>query len=245
MMRINRYLASCGLASRRAAEDYISQGRVTVNGRRAQMGVTVDEFDVVRVDGKQVRPIAKKVYVLFHKPKGIITTAKDEMGRKSVLDMVKLEERIFPVGRLDRNSEGALLLTNDGEMANRLLHPSRQLYKTYRVRLDRPLQQEDLHRLVAGMELEDGPTAPCRAHHYTDDPTKIELRLHEGRNHIVRRMFAALGYEVKALKRTQFGPLSLKNLARGQWRLLSPIEIVQLRRAAGASEADGSKIQDD
>ncbi|MBN1560994.1 rRNA pseudouridine synthase [candidate division KSB1 bacterium] len=234
-MRINKYLASCGLASRRAAEAYIRRGLVTVNGKRiTQLGTVIDQMqDIVRVDGKQMRPVRKKFYLLLNKPKGIITTARDERGRKSVFDIVTFKERVFPVGRLDRNSTGALLLTNDGEISHRLLHPSAKVYKTYRVKLDRPFAEEDLTILIAGVQLDDGATAPCRARRYTRDQAKIELQIHEGRTHIVRRMFAALGYEVKALKRTQFGPLTVKNLAIGQWRLLSPVEIAQLRQAAG------------
>lgn len=240
MMRINRYLAGCGLASRRGAEDMLKAGRVTVNGRRiTQLGLSINERkDIVRVDGKQVHLQAKKVYILFNKPKGIITTVKDEMGRKHVLDMISVKERIFPVGRLDRNSEGLLLLTNDGEMAHRLLHPSSKVYKTYRVRLDRPLQEQDMQRLLAGIELADGKMVTCRARFYDEDTQKIELRIHEGRKHIVRLMFAGIGYDVRALKRTQFGPLVLKNLARGQWRWLTPAEILQLRQTIAGKTVD-------
>jgi len=228
------------LASRRSAEDYIHDGRVTVNGKRVtKLGKMVDEsHDVVRVDGKQVRLSRKKVYVLLNKPKGYITTVSDELGRKNVFDIVHVRERIYPVGRLDRNSEGLLLLTNDGEMTNRLLHPSRRIHKTYRAKLNRPFDEQDFEPLVTGLQLEDGKTAPCRARYYTQDPTMIELEIHEGKKHIVRRMFSALGYNVKALKRTQFGPLDLKGLARGQWRLLSPTEVFRLRKAAGLVNAE-------
>ncbi|MBN1479399.1 rRNA pseudouridine synthase [candidate division KSB1 bacterium] len=243
MMRINRYLASCGLASRRGVEEIITAGRVTVNGKRiTRLGVSINESkDIVRVDGRHVHLQEKQIYILFNKPKGVVTTARDELGRKNVLDIVKVKERIFPVGRLDRNSEGLLLLTNDGELANRLLHPSSKVYKTYRVRLDHPLREKDMDQLVSGMNLDDGVTARCRARFYTDDPQKIELQIHEGRNHIVRRMFAALGYNVKALKRTQFGPLSLKNLGRGQWRWLTPPEIFQLRQIVSRSRVNAGK----
>ncbi len=233
MMRINRYLASCGLASRRAAEKIVLEGRVTVNAKRIrELGVSIDETkDIVRVDGKQVQPQSYNVYILFNKPKGVITTAKDELGRQSVLDIVKVKERVFPVGRLDRNSEGLLLLTNDGDLAHRLLHPSFNVTKTYHVKLDRPFEEDDFEKLESGVELDDGVTAPCRAQYFRDEPNYIEIILHEGKKHIVRRMFGALGYDVRALKRTQFGPLRLTNLKRGQWRKLSPSELYYLRRA--------------
>ena len=231
MMRLNKYLATCGVASRRGADALIEQGRVQINGTRVtQLGVSVNERnDQVTVDGKPVSPILNKVYIMMNKPKGIITTAKDEHGRKHVMDMIHIRERVFPVGRLDRNSEGLLFLTNDGEMANRLLHPRYKVSKTYRVKLDRPFDSDDMDSLVSGIQLEDGVTAPCRARMYS--PERVELQIREGRKHQVRRMFQALGYEVKALKRTQFGPLTLKHLDRGKWRLLSRTEVWQLRKA--------------
>ena len=239
-MRINRYLATCGVASRRASEKLITAGRVTVNGQRVkELSLIVDEKnDVVRVDGKQVHPQRTKVYILFNKPRGIITTARDELGRKTVFDIVKVRERVFPVGRLDRNSEGLLLLTNDGELAHRLLHPRFEIRKTYRVKLNRPLEDPDLEKLADGVELEDGSMATCRARFYADDPLRIEVQIHEGRKHIVRRLFTAIGYDVKALKRTQFGPLALKDLRRSQWRLLSPTELFHLRKAVGLIDSD-------
>jgi pseudouridine synthase len=242
-MRINRFLATCGVASRRASEKLIRAGRVTVNGRRVQeLSLTVDESrDIVRVDGKQVNPQRRKVYFLFNKPRGIITTAQDELGRKTIFDVVKVRERVFPVGRLDRNSEGLLLLTNDGDLAHRLLHPSFEVRKTYRVKLDRPFDEPDFEKLAEGVELEDGTMATCRARFYADDPLRIEVQIHEGRKHIVRRLFTALGYDVKTLKRTQLGPLELKNMRRGQWRLLSPTELFQLRKAVGLIDSDDKK----
>ena len=238
-MRLNKFLAWCGIASRRKADELIAEGHVKLNGKRiTEMGTTVDESsDVVTVDGKRIEPIRNKVYILMNKPKGVITTAKDELGRKNVLDLIDIRERVFPVGRLDRNSEGLLLLTNDGEMANRLPHPRYKVTKTYRARLDRPVDPDDLEPLASGIELEDGKTAPARAHFYADSPDRIELQIREGRKHQVRRMFEALGYEVKALKRTRFGPLNLKGVERGRWRLLSRTEVWQLRKAVGLDES--------
>ena len=238
-MRLNKYLAWCGIASRRKADELIAEGHVKLNGKRiTEMGTTVDESsDVVTVDGKRIEPIRNKVYILMNKPKGVITTAKDELGRKNVLDLIDIRERVFPVGRLDRNSEGLLLLTNDGEMANRLTHPRYKVTKTYRARLDRPVDPDDLEPLASGIELEDGKTAPARVHYYADSADRIELQIREGRKHQVRRMFEALGYEVKALKRTRFGPLNLKGVERGRWRLLSRSEVWQLRKAVGLDES--------
>lgn len=233
-MRLNKYLASCEVASRRSAEQFILAGRVSVNGRLVNtLGSVINEnTDVVRVDGKPVQPRLKKVYILLNKPKGVITTVKDELGRKNVMDIVKVKERVYPVGRLDRNSEGLLMLTNDGLLASRLLHPKYKVAKTYRVKLDRPFLQEDFAPLTSGLELEDGKTAPCRARFYCEWPDRVELQLREGRKRQVRRMFESLGYRVKALKRIAFGPLTLGALKRNEWRLLSMKEVLQLRQAA-------------
>ncbi len=234
-MRLNRYLALCGLASRRKAEEFIAAGRVTVNGRCVtDFAVNIEEGrDRVMVDGRKVEPSSKKVYVLLNKPKGYITTVNDELGRRSVMELVKVKERIFPVGRLDRNSEGLLLLTNDGELAHRLMHPSYKVAKVYRVRLSQPFRPADFPVLTGGMELEDGPTQPCKARFYCEFADQVEIRLKEGRTHQVRRMFEHLGYEVLALKRVQYGPLTLKGTARGHWRMLTPQEVRQLRQAVG------------
>lgn len=233
MIRLNRYLASCGLASRRGAEEMILAGRVALNGKRVtELGTTIVEGrDTVLVDGKRVEPDINKVYVLLNKPKGYITTAKDELGRRDVMELVQLKERIFPIGRLDRNSEGLLLLTNDGDIAHRLMHPSFKVTKTYRVRLEQPFKENDFKVLTSGVMLEDGITQPCRARYSGDSADQIEIQLREGRNHQVRRMLEVLGYEVKALKRVQYGPLTLKGVERGQWRMLSRTEVHQLREA--------------
>lgn len=232
-MRINKFLARSGVASRRTSEKYVQDGRVSVNGKTVtDLATQVDEQrDIVRVDGRTVRPAQKKLYVLLHKPKGVITTVQDERGRKTVMDLVDVNESLFPVGRLDRDTEGLLLLTNDGEMANRLMHPRYQITKTYRVRLDKNFSPADLERLESGIELEDGMTAPCRVRYYTDELNRVELQIHEGRKRQVRRMFEALDYRIRHLKRVQYGPLHLKGVERGEWRFLKPAEINRLRRA--------------
>ncbi|NIA28906.1 MAG: pseudouridine synthase [Actinobacteria bacterium] len=232
-MRLNKYLALCGVGSRRASDKVIAEKRVTVNGKKVlQLGTLVDENkDIVRVDGKSVKSVRRRIYVLLNKPKGVVTTLKDERGRKTVLDLIDIKERLFAVGRLDAGSEGLLLLTNDGEMAHRLMHPRFKVSKTYRIRLDRGFNADDFKPLTTGVELEDGVTAPCKACFYTDSFDRIEISLREGRNRQIRRMLEALGYRVRTLKRIQFGPLFLKGVARGKWRYLANSEIRQLRNA--------------
>jgi 23S rRNA pseudouridine2605 synthase len=229
-IRLNKFLASCGVASRRAAENFIAAGRVTVNGRTVhELGTRVNpQGQKVCLDGKLLKPVSKKLYILLNKPKGYITTVKDEKGRRTIFSLVKIKERLFPVGRLDADSEGLLLLTNDGDMAHRLMHPKYKMIKTYRVKLNREFHLSDFDRLTAGVELDDGLTSPCRASFYTDSPDRIEIHVHEGRKRQIRRMFEALDYDVKTLKRVQMGPLRLTNEKRGEWRFLTKGEIKQL-----------------
>ena len=237
-MRINKYLAACGVASRRAAEQLILDGRVRINGKVVtDLATQVNaDRDEVRLDGKEIKPDARSRYIMLNKPKGVVVTAKDEKGRKTVTDLVRSRERIFPVGRLDIDTEGLLILTNDGDLAYRLMHPRYQISKTYRVRLASPFHVADFEPLTKGIELEEGLTLPSQAYYYTDDPSRVELRVTEGRYHLVRRMFEALGYEIKSLKRIQIGPLSLGTLARGHWRPLNAMEVDYLKQAVGLSE---------
>jgi len=240
MMRLNKYLAGCGIASRRASEKIVQAGRVKLNGKLVtDLAVQVNELkDIVSVNGKIVKPVLKKLYVILNKPKGFVTTAKDERGRKTVLDLLDTGNRVFPVGRLDIKSEGLLILTNDGELAHRLMHPGFKVTKTYRVKLDKAFEPGDFEAFATGIELETGfVTAPCKAGFYTKALDRIEVKLHEGKKNQVRLMFKALGYEVKTLKRTQYGPLTLKNLERGKWRYLTMKELKQLKQAAGLSQS--------
>lgn len=229
-MRLNKFLASCGIASRRSAEAYITAGRVTIDGHAVrELGTTVDlSGQRICVDGKVITPVRKKIYVLLNKPKGYVTTARDEKGRRTIFDLVHVKERLFPVGRLDSDSEGLLLLTNDGELAHRLTHPRYKLIKTYRVKLDRDFDRSDFSSLTQGIELEDGVTAPCQASYFVDAANRIEIRLYEGRKRQIRRMFEALLYDVKSLKRVQLGPLRLTGASRGEWRYLTKGEVKQL-----------------
>jgi len=235
MMRINRYLALCGVASRRGAEKIIQQGRVQVNGHAVvDLASQIDEGrDQVQVDGKPVQPQKKKIYVLLHKPKGYVTTVHDERDRKTVMELLDLRERLAPVGRLDYQSEGLLLLTNDGDLIFRLLHPRFKVDKTYYATLKSAFDPKDFDRLTQGMQLQEGAIAPCSAWFYSRTPDRIAVRIHEGQKHQVRRMLSHLGYEIKNLRRVQFGPLQLGRLAVGEWRFLKPEEVRALKQAVG------------
>ncbi|MDH7516269.1 MAG: pseudouridine synthase [Bacteroidota bacterium] len=233
VMRLNKFLAEAGIASRRKADELITSGVVAVNGRTVtELGVKVDPGkDAVTVSGAPVSIQPRLVYILLNKPKDCITTAADERGRRTVLDLVPHHTRLYPVGRLDRNTTGVLLLTNDGDLAYRLTHPSFRHPRVYRVRLERRIRTSDLAALRRGVVLEDGMTAPCEAE-IIDRPENrtIALVIHEGRNRQVRRMFESLGYEVKSLERVAFAGLTVQGLKRGAWRYLEEREIDRLRR---------------
>ncbi len=232
-MRLNKFLAHSGVASRRAAADIIKAGRVFVDGERVvDIGFRVKPKQKVTVDGKPVKPVSKKVYLLLNKPKDYITTVKDEKGRKTVIDLVKhkVKERVYPVGRLDRQTTGLLLLTNDGDLAKKLSHPSYEVVKRYHAVLDRPVTKQDLNRLLKGVKLEDGVTKVDAAVHAIERPkTEVGLELHSGKNRIIRRLFAELGYKVKRLDRVYFAGLTKKDLPRGRFRQLTKEEIVMLK----------------
>jgi 23S rRNA pseudouridine2605 synthase len=232
-MPLNKYIAHCGVCSRRDAANLIKEGKVKVNNTVVtEPGYKVQPKDEVRLNGKVLTVQKELVYILLNKPKDYITTAEDPKGRKTVLDLIKLPKpvRIYPVGRLDRNTTGVLLLTNDGELTQKLSHPSFQVKKVYEVTLDRPLEKHDFERLLKGVQLEDGFIAPD-AIGYADakDKRVIGIEIHSGRNRIVRRMFEHLGYDVKALDRVLFANLSKKNVERGKWRHLTEKEVRLLK----------------
>ncbi len=233
-IRINRYLAQCGVASRRRAEDLIRQGRVRINGDVVSgLGVRVRPgVDVVEVDGCSVLPAEERVVVLLNKPRGVVTTARDERGRPTVVELVDLPQRLFPVGRLDIDTEGALLLTNDGDLAFRLTHPRFGVEKVYHAVLDRSISAEDLERLQRGVQIDSGVTSPCRAR-WLGSPNRVEVVLHEGKKRQVRKMFRSLGYQVVELRRVAIGPIKLGTLPPGKWRLLTAEEVQGLRREVG------------
>ncbi|HYY76727.1 MAG TPA: pseudouridine synthase [Gaiellaceae bacterium] len=225
-MRLNAFLARAGVASRRGADELIRAGRVRVNGDIAGLATYVGERDRVEVDGSPVAP-QPLAYVLLHKPAGVVTTARDPHGRPTVVGLVKLDRRVVPVGRLDADTTGALLLTNDGALAHRLMHPRYGVEKAYQVEVDGEPSAEALQRLRTGIELDDGPTAPAEARSL--GPGRLELTLHEGRKHQVKRMCAAVGHPVTRLHRRAYAGLTLEGLAPGEWRELTPAEIQALR----------------
>lgn len=236
-MRLNRWLAVCGVASRRKADEMIAAGRVRLNGLVVtELGTQVEpRTDRVAVDDREIEAAEPTVHLLLNKPVGIITTVRDPGGRPTVLDLVPKDlGRLYPVGRLDFDSAGLLLLTNDGKLAHRLTHPRYGVEKVYRARLDRPVSAADLERIRKGVELDDGPTAPTTAR-VSDSgrPEVVEVALHEGRNRQVRRVFEQLGYQVLALVRIRFGGLILGDVKPGAWRRLTAAEVIELRRKTG------------
>ncbi|MCC6410839.1 MAG: rRNA pseudouridine synthase [Saprospiraceae bacterium] len=237
-MPLNKYLAHCGIASRRKAVDFIEEGLVTVNGEvKKEPYYRVQTTDVVLCDSKPVQIQERMVYVVMNKPKNVITTTDDEHGRATVLDIVDphFPERLYPVGRLDRDTTGLLLITNDGDLAQRLSHPSYQIVKQYRVGLERPLSEADHDAILAGIELEDGPVTVNWLRFSEDHPTRdvVELEITMGRNRIVRRIFESLGYQVRKLDRFYFAGLTKKDLPRGAFRELTQREIIMLKHFTG------------
>jgi 23S rRNA pseudouridine2605 synthase len=233
-MRLNAWLARAGVASRRKADELIKAGRVTVNGDPGQLNTFVGADDDVRLDGQPLRK-QQLTYVLLHKPAGVVTTASDPHGRRTVVDLVRAGARVVPVGRLDADTTGALLLTNDGELAHRLAHPRYEVDKVYVVELDGPATDAQLRQLENGVELEDGRTAPASVRRLGGG--RLELTIHEGRNRQVRRMVEAIGRRVVRLHRSRYGPLTLEGLELGAWRRLEPLEVERLRSVTASPRA--------
>jgi len=229
-MRLNAYLARAGVASRRGADELIKAGRVRVNGLPGELGTFVGVADAVEVDG---RPVEKQVlaYRLLHKPPGTVTTARDPQGRSTVVELIPPEPRIVPVGRLDADTTGALLLTNDGRLAHRLAHPRYEVDKVYAAEVEGDPGPDALRRLAEGVDLDDGRTAPARARRV--GPGRIDLTIHEGRKHQVKRMCAAVGHPVRRLHRSGYAGLDVSGLAPGEWRDLTREEVAGLRRLVG------------
>jgi 23S rRNA pseudouridine2605 synthase len=225
-VRLNAYLARAGVASRRRADELIKAGRVTVNGRRGELNDFVGGRDVVEVDGQRVTA-QELAYVLLHKPAGVVTTAHDPQGRPTVVDLVAHPARVVPVGRLDADATGALLLTNDGELAHRLAHPRYGVDKVYEVDVEGEPDEVALPRLAEGVELDDGRTAPAQVRRL--GRSRLELTIHEGRKHQVKRMCEAVGYPVRRLHRSRYAALDLGGLAPGEWRELTRAEVELLR----------------
>jgi len=234
--RLQKVMAQAGIGSRRVCEELIRQGRVVVNGQPAVLGQRVDvKADTILVDGRPLGGSERKRYFILNKPRGFVTTSRDQFDRPSVLDLVPVPERIYPVGRLDYDSEGLVLLTNDGELAYRVMHPRFELPKTYRVRVRGQVSPDAVNMLRTGILLEDGPTVPAKVDVLKVDGGESVLRIviTEGRNRQVRRMCAAVGHEVLRLVREALGPLTLRGLPTGKYRELRPQEIKRLYRAVG------------
>jgi 23S rRNA pseudouridine2605 synthase len=225
-VRLNAYLARAGVASRRKADDLIKAGRVTVNGEPGQLNTFVQQHDVVEVDGARVEK-QRLTYLLLHKPADTVTTASDPQGRPTVVDLVPKETRVVPVGRLDVDTTGVLLLTNDGELAHRLAHPRYGVEKTYVVEVEGEPTDAALQQLERGVELDDGVTAPAKARRLTRNT--LELTIHEGRNRQVKRMLEAVGHPVTRLHRSAYAGLGVEGLEPGRWRELEPSEVERLR----------------
>ncbi|MBK9016502.1 MAG: rRNA pseudouridine synthase [Saprospiraceae bacterium] len=231
-MRLNKFLAHCGIAARRQSAEFVKKGLVTVNGEvEPNPGYPVQPSDEVRYKGEVVKLEGRKVYILMNKPKDIITTASDEKGRKTVLDIIgkKVEERIFPVGRLDRMTSGLLLLTNDGDLAKKLSHPSHKVQKVYHVTLDKPFIKNDFEKVQKGLNLEDGLAVVDSLHYVEGTKDELEIGIHIGKNRIVRRIFEHLGYEVIKLDRTYYAGLTKKDIGRGHFRHLTEKEVIMLK----------------
>jgi 23S rRNA pseudouridine2605 synthase len=231
-MRLNAFLARAGVASRRRADELVKAGRVTVNGEPGQLNTVVGARDRVEVDGRQVERQRLR-HVLLHKPAGVVTTARDPQGRPTVVELVPDEPRVVPVGRLDADTTGALLLTNDGQLAHRLAHPRYGVEKTYVADVEGDPDEEALQRLRDGVELDDGRTAPARARRLGQG--RVELILHEGRKHQVKRMLAAVGHPVDRLHRPAYAGLTLEGLEPGDCRELEPSEVERLGDASAAA----------
>lgn len=236
-MRLNKYIAHSGVCSRRAAADLVKSGKVQVNGKvELNPSYMVEATDKVLYNGKRLKPVLKMIYILMNKPKNVLTTTSDEKARKTVLDIIqpKVKERIYPVGRLDRNTTGLLLLTNDGELARKLSHPSEGVKKRYHVVLDKPVSADHLGQIRSGLELEDG-TALVDDIDWIQgsDGSDIGIEIHIGRNRIVRRIFEHLGYTVEKLDRVYYGGLTKKDLPRGWFRELNQREIIMLKHFKG------------
>lgn len=234
-IRLNRYLANSGICSRREADELITKGQVTVNGQKVtELGMRVSKRDNVKFKGRSVKP-EKSVYLLLNKPKDYITTVKDPKGRKTVMELVEgaCPQRVYPVGRLDRNTTGLLLFTNDGELAKKLTHPSHQIQKIYKVEVDKPVQEEHLDKIRNGFDLEDGHVRIDNIAKLSMDGKSLGIEIHMGRNRIVRRIFEYFGYDVVKLDRTLFAGLTKDSVPSGQWRFLSEKEVIRLKFFTG------------
>lgn len=236
--RLQKYIARCGISSRRKAEELILSGRVQVNGHKViELGTKIDPLtDIVVVDGKKISEVKDFIYIKLNKPVGYVTTVKDQFDRKTVLDLIGIKERVYPIGRLDYNTSGLLLLTNDGDLANKLMHPKYHIYKTYIAEVEGRVSDESINQLKKGITIEDYKTAPAKVKllKYIDNKSLVQISIYEGKNRQVRKMLDAVGHEVKTLKRISFGEISLEDLKVGSWAHLSNEEVEFLKRSQGS-----------
>lgn len=233
-IRLNKYIADAGICSRRLADELIQRGKVKIDGETiTELGTKVEPGQFVTVKGQPVSYYRHKIYVLLNKPKDVITTTSDDRGRKTVMHIVRRRERLFPVGRLDRNTTGALIMTNDGELAHRLMHPSYQVEKRYKVSLNKEITFDHAQRIASGVPLEDGLTSPCFIFVEPEDHKTVNIIMSEGRYREIRRMFEYFGYKVKKLDRKIYGNITTNKLNRGQYRFLTPEEVKGLKELAG------------
>ena len=234
-VRLQKFMAECGVASRRASEELINKGRVVVNGKKAKVGDKVDpKKDVILVDGERIRIEEELYYIMLNKPRGFISTMKDEQGRKCVAQLVEdVPARVFPVGRLDKDSEGLLLFTNDGEFANNMTHPTRHVSKLYRVTVKQRVTEDMINTMMTGMVIDGKQTLPADVRVLVQETnrTVLEISICEGRNRQIRKMCEGLGLEVARLKRIAIGPVKLGMLKQGDWRELKPSEVKALKRS--------------
>lgn len=233
--RLQKYIARSGVTSRRKAEELILNGHVKVNGKAVtELGTKIDpQKDIVTVDNKKISEVKNYLYIKLNKPVGYVTTVKDQFNRKTVLDLIGIKERIYPIGRLDYNTSGLLLLTNDGELANKLMHPKYHIYKTYIAETDGIISEESVIKLRNGVVIEDYKTAPAKVKliKHVDNKTQIQISIYEGKNRQVRKMLDAVGHNVRSLKRISFGEIQLGNLLSGAWKELSSQEINFLKHS--------------
>lgn len=231
-MRINKFLSSLGIASRRAIDKYIEEGRIKVNGVIASTGIDVTEEDKIYIDNKKIetKRIEEKVYFILNKPLEVLSASSDDRGRKTVVDLIKTDKRIFPIGRLDYMTSGLILLTNDGELFNRLVHPKSEIYKKYYIKVFGEVKKEEIEELKKGVLLEDGKTLPAKVSgiKYDKNKTSMYISIREGRNRQIRRMIEKFGYKVLMLRREKIGELSLGDLKEGKYRELTREEIEYL-----------------
>lgn len=241
LVRLQKYMAECGVASRRKSEELIERGKVKVNGHPASIGDKVNpKKDIVTVGGKRINKEERLYYIVLNKPRGYVTTVSDELGRKTVMDLVDVDARVYPVGRLDKDSEGLLILTNDGSFANALTHPKHNFAKVYRVTVRPSVNDEMLERLRKGIEIDGRKTAPCEVNVITEEEGRVVLEfiLREGRNRQIRKMCEAVGLEVARLKRISIGPVKLGMLKTGKTRRLTDNEVKKLLRSSKSSNTE-------